>query len=170
MTLKIDLFHENWEMPNCRTIIWCQKYKSTTEKMTRLSAWTVIKLTWTWEAPSLLWNAELPDLSRAMKIWYSKLPLGSIRNWLEFKSTFLKRFAINKVGEAPINVSRIWGSNPGNPWKAFYLSSLLKWHFVYKLLIVRLGQNWEEVQTWIPFLEGCTKSGFQLTMTHCWNW
>lgn len=48
-----------------------------------------------------LWNAELfqLNLSGAAKIWYSKLPPRSIRSLREFKSSFLKRYAISKVGE-----------------------------------------------------------------------
>lgn len=42
-------------------------------------------------------------LNRATKIRYSRLSFGSIRSWLEFKSTFLKRCIASNEGEASID-------------------------------------------------------------------
>lgn len=56
-------------------------------------------------------------LNRAAKVWYSRLPSRSIRSWPEFKTTFLKRFALRKEGESPILRFQEWGNILRNIWK-----------------------------------------------------
>lgn len=47
------------------------------------------------------------------KIWYNRIPLGSIKRWLEFKNTFLKRFIVSKEGEAHIQRLQDMRQQPG---------------------------------------------------------
>lgn len=58
-------------------------------------------------------------LSRAAEIWYNWLPPGSIRSWPEFKTMFLKRFVVNKEGEAPIQCLQDMRQQPGETLKSF---------------------------------------------------
>ncbi|XP_022868501.1 uncharacterized protein LOC111388069 [Olea europaea var. sylvestris] len=58
-------------------------------------------------------------LSGAAEIWYSRLPSGSIRSWPEFKTTFLKRFAVIKEGEAPIQRLQDMRQAHGESLKSF---------------------------------------------------
>lgn len=53
-------------------------------------------------SPALKCMAFHLTLSRAAEIWYSRLPVGSIRNWLDLKKAFLNQYLASKEGEAPI--------------------------------------------------------------------
>lgn len=103
-------------------------------------------------SPTVTCRAFHLTLCGASKIWYSQLPLRSIKSWPKFKTTFVKRFAVNKDENSSMPRAAAWGDS-----KEFFIS-IFWWDDIsctsdrpWGLVALRRGLNmntlfWRDVQ------------------------